>query len=128
MLQLEPAGADAEDGAALADHVQRGDRLGEQRRVAVGVAGDQRAELNLLGRRGQGAQGGVGLEHRLVGRAETGQLVEVVHHEDGVVAGGLGFVCLRDDGGEEFLDPGAVGEVGDLKSESNRHAIDPSHG
>ena len=46
VLELEPAGADAEDRAALADHVERGDRLGQQRRVAVGVAGDQGAELH----------------------------------------------------------------------------------
>ena len=128
VLQLEPPGADAEYRAALADHVQRGDRLREQCRVAVGVAGDERAELDALGRRRERAQGGVGLEHRLVGGAEAGQLIEVVHHEDGVVARGFGLLGLRDDGGEECLDAGAVGEVGDLESESNRHEPDPSQG
>ena len=90
--------------------------------IAVGVAGDQGAQLHTLGGGGQRAESGVGLEHRLVGRAEAGQLIEVIHHEDRVEAGGLGFLSLGDDGGEEFGDAGAVGEVGDLKSESNRHA------
>ncbi len=70
-----------------------------------------------LGGGGQGAQRGVGLEHRLVGRAESGQLVEVVHHEDGVEACRLGLLRLRDDGGEELGDAGAVGEVRDLEAE-----------
>ena len=103
--------------------VQRGDGLGQQRRVAVGVAGDQRAQLHALGRRRQRAERGVGLQHRLVRGAEAGQLIEVVHHEDGVEAGGLGFLRLRDDGREEFGDAGAVGEVGDLESEFDGHAF-----
>ena len=69
------------------------------------------------------AERGVGLEHRLVRGAEPGQLVEVVHHEDRVEAGGLGFLRLGDDGGEELGDAGAVGEVGDLKSEFDGHAF-----
>ena len=80
-------------------------------------------ELDALGRGGQRAEGGVRLEHRLVGGAEARQLIEVVHHEDGVEAGGLGFLSLGDDGGEEFGDAGAVGEVGDLESEFDGHAF-----
>lgn len=37
VLQLVPPRAGAEDRAALADHVERGDRLGEQRGVAIGL-------------------------------------------------------------------------------------------
>ena len=48
------------------------------------------------------AERGVGLEHRLIRRAEAGQLVEVVHHEDRVEAGRVGLLRLRDDGGEEL--------------------------
>ena len=121
MLELEPAGADAEDRAARAHHVERRDRLGQQRRVAVGVAGHQGSELHAFGRGGQRAEGGVRLEHRLVRGSETRQLIEVVHHEDGVEAGGLGLLGLRDDGGEELGDTGAVGEVGDLKSKFDGH-------
>ena len=124
VLELEPAGADAQDRAARADHVERGDRLGQQRRVAVGVAGDQGAELDALGGGGQRAQRRVGLQHGLVRRPETGQLVEVVHHEDGVEAGGLGFLGLRHHGGEELFDAGAVGEVRDLIAEFDGHKID----
>ncbi len=67
------------------------------------------------------AERGVRLEHRLVRSSEAGQLIEVVHHEDGVEAGGLGLLGLRDDGGEELGDTGAVGEVGDLESEFDGH-------
>ncbi len=80
-------------------------------------------ELDALGGGGQRAEGGVGLEHRLVRSSEARQLIEVIHHEDGVEAGGLGFLSLRDDGGEEFGDAGAVGEVGDLESEFDGHAF-----
>ena len=80
-------------------------------------------ELHALGRGGQCAERRVRLEHRLVRGAEPGQLIEVVHHEDRVEAGGLGFLRLRDDGGEELRDAGAVREVGDLKSEFDGHGF-----
>ena len=80
VLGLVPRGADAEDGAALGDDVERRDDLGEQRRVAVRHAGDERAELHALGARGECAEQGVRLEDRFVGPAERRQLPEVVHH------------------------------------------------
>jgi hypothetical protein len=48
-------------------------------------------------------------------------LIEVVQHEDGVEAGRFGLLGLRDHGGEQLGDAGAVGEVGDLKSEFDYH-------
>ena len=95
VFELEPAGADAEDRPAAADHVQRRDGLGEQRRVAVGIAGDQRRQLDVLGRARQRPERGVRLEHRLVWFAQRWQLVEVVHHQDRVEACGLGLLGLR---------------------------------
>ena len=82
VFELEPPRADTEDRAALAHHIEGGDRLGQKRRIAVGVAGDQRAQLDALGGGGQPAQRRVRLEHRLVRRAQRRQLVEVVHHEE----------------------------------------------
>ena len=124
VLEFEPAGADTEDGPPLTDHVQRGDRLGQQGGVAVGVAGDQGAQLHVLRGGGQGAQRGIGLEHRLVGRAESGKLIEVVHHEDRVETCRLGLLCLGDDSGEEFGDAGAVREARDLETKLDRHPAD----
>ena len=49
VLELEPAGADAELRAPAGHDVERGDDLREQRRVAVRVAGDERAEADVLG-------------------------------------------------------------------------------
>ena len=44
VVALEPTGADAEDEAAVADVVDRAGHVGEQVRVAVRVAGDERAD------------------------------------------------------------------------------------
>ncbi len=93
----------------------------QQGRVAVGIARHQGSELHAFGRGGQRAESGVRLEHRLVRSSQTRKLIEVVHHEDGVEAGGLGLLGLRDDGGEELGDTGAVGEVGDLQSKFDGH-------
>ena len=46
VLELEPRGADAEHRPPAGDHVEGGDGLGEVRRVAVGHAGDERAEAD----------------------------------------------------------------------------------
>ena len=105
------------------DDVQRGDRLGQQGRIAIRVAGDQGAELNALGRRGERAKGGVRLEHRLIGCAKAGQLIEVVHHEDRVEARRFGFLRLRDHRGKQLGDAGAVREIRYLKSEFYGHVF-----
>ena len=49
VLELEPAGADAELGAASAHEVERRECLREQRRVPVGVSGHEGREANRLG-------------------------------------------------------------------------------
>ncbi len=105
MLEFEPAGPDAEDRPAGADDVEGGDGLGQQRGVPVGVAGDQGAQLYALGRGGQSAQSRVRLEHRLVGRTDSWQLIEVVHHEDGVEARGVGFLACAMTVGNSSLTP-----------------------
>jgi hypothetical protein len=80
-------------------------------------------KLNGFCRCRQAAECRVGLQHRLVGRTEPGQLVEVVHHEHRIEAGCLGLLRLRDHSGKKLADSGAVAEVGDLKSEFYRHAF-----
>ena len=56
VVALEPARTDAEDQPAVADVVDGAGHVGEQVGVAVGVAGDQRADLDPLGRLGPGAR------------------------------------------------------------------------
>ena len=51
----------------------------------------------------------------------AGQLVKVVHHKDRVESRRFRFPSLRDDGGKELLDTGAVTEIADLQSESKGH-------
>ena len=46
MFLLEVAGAQAEDEPATADLIDRVGHLGQQRRVAIRGAGDQRAECD----------------------------------------------------------------------------------
>ena len=121
VLEFEPAGTDAQHGPPLTDHIQGGDDFRQQRRIAIGVAGDQGAEQYVLSRRRQRAECGIGLQHRLIGGAEHGQLVEVIHHEDRIESRGLRLPGLCDDGWEQLRDRGAVGEVGDLETEANRH-------
>ena len=101
MLELEPAGADAELRATTAHDVERGDDLREQRRVAVRVAGDERAEPHGARLARERAERRVALEHVGVGLAEHRQLVEVVHQQDGVEAGPVGGRGLRGDRVEE---------------------------
>ena len=84
------------------DDVERGDGLGQVRRVAVRDAGDERAEPHPLGAGGERAEQRVGLEHLLLGPAQQRQLVEVVHHEHGVEAGLLGGHRLGGDALEEL--------------------------
>ena len=105
-------GADAQDGPTAAHHVEGGDGLGEHGRIAVGVSRDQCRQLDGLGGRRQRGERRVGLEHRGVRRSDSGELVEVIHHECSVEACGFGFAGLRYDGGEEVLDRTAVAEVG----------------
>ena len=58
----------------------------------------------------------VALEHLGVGITDTGQLVEVIHHEEPVEAGRFGRLGLGDDLDEDVPASG-VGEVRDLVAE-----------
>ena len=59
MLPFVPPGANTEDGATLADMVDRHDLLRQHRRMAMGVAIDQHADLRPAGfLRERGEQGG----------------------------------------------------------------------
>ena len=66
VLGHEPAGAEAELEAAAGDVVDRDRLLGQQRRVAEGVAGDQDAEADALRGQSQPSQQRPGLEDRAV--------------------------------------------------------------
>ncbi len=89
VLLLVPGRADAEDRATRRDDVERRHDLREQRRIAIGDAGDERAETDVRRTRGEGPEQGVPLEHRVRRRAHHGDLVEVVHHPDRVESGAL---------------------------------------
>ena len=129
VLDVEPGGADAEERSSARDDVQRGDDLGEDGGVPVGHAGDQGAELHGVRAGRQRTEEGVGLEHLELRRAHHGQLVEVVHHHDGVGAGVLG----GDGHGRHLLEEVArfrvrVGEVRDLQSDLDHAARMPGAG
>ena len=115
VVALEPAGADAEDRAAAGDVVDRAVRVGQQLRVAVGVADHQRADLRALGDLRHRAERRDRLEVLAVRVA--GEREEVVPAEDRVDA-----ELLR-------LEPGAahaveVGVLGlDLDTYANRSHI-----
>jgi hypothetical protein len=94
VLELEPSGTDTQYRPPAADHIQRGDFVGQQGRVAVGVSGNQGRKLHTGGGRGQRTQRRVGLQHRFIRRPQRRQLIEVVHHQHGVETGGLGFLSL----------------------------------
>ena len=64
MLALVPGGAEAEDGAAVRHVIERRGHLREDRRVAIGVAGDERAEAHRRRERGPGGEELPGLEQR----------------------------------------------------------------
>ncbi len=117
-----PPGADPELGAAVGDDVERRHGLGQHRRMAVGVARDQRTQPDRRRLAGQGGEEAVALEHVRVRVAQVRQLVEVVHHQHRVEAGGVGLTGLRRDGVEQLggADAG-VGEVRDLVAEAGHH-------
>src|SRR5205807_8219037 len=76
VLLLVPGGTDPQDGSSPADDVEGRHHLGDERRVAVGHPGDQRAQLHRarLGR--QGTEERISLEHRLAGASQRGELPE----------------------------------------------------
>jgi hypothetical protein len=88
--------------------------------VAVGVAGDQRPELDPLGDAGGETEGGVPFEHRPLGGADRRDLEEVVHHPEGIEPGGVGGAG---DVGEGRADGGGAArlvEDRDLDTDAHR--------
>ncbi len=119
MLVLVPSRADPKDRPPAGDDVQGGDLLGEQGGVAVGHAGDHRAEADLARPRGDPAEQRVGLEHRVCPRADVCDLVEVIHHPHRVEARLLGRSGDVGDPLEEIaVGDSSVGEARDLKAEA----------
>ena len=91
VLELEPAGADAELRPPAGHDVERGDDLGQQRRVAVRVAGDERAEPHVRSSRAPARRASCSTRAcSASGGPSMRQLVEVVHQQDGVEAGPVG--------------------------------------
>ena len=82
VVALEPTRADAEDEAAVADVVDRAGHVGEQVRVPVRVARDERAETRVARFGGQRREQRVGLEVLGVRVAVEG--IEVVPDPDAV--------------------------------------------
>ena len=82
MLPLEPAGADAEPGAATGEDVERGDRLDQDAGMVIGDAGDHRAEADAAGDGGGRGQRAVALQHGMLGRADLRDLEIVIHHPE----------------------------------------------
>ena len=72
------------------DHVEGGDGLGQERGVAVGDAGDERAQARGLVRAASAPSSVYASNISCSGGPSIGQLEEVVHHEDGVEAALLG--------------------------------------
>ena len=90
VLVGEPGQAEAAHRAAAGQHVEGRDDLPEVRDVAVGDAGDQRAEPDRLGAGREVRQRGPALQHVVERPADLRDLPEVVHHVDRVEAGQLG--------------------------------------
>jgi hypothetical protein len=78
-LLVVPAGPDAQPRPPTGQHVQRGQGLGQDARVAVDGAGDQGEQLRPLGVRRDETQRGVRLQHFPLGRADRANLEEMVH-------------------------------------------------
>jgi hypothetical protein len=114
---LVPGRADAEPDAATGEHVQGGDRLGQQRRLAVDDAGDQGVQQGVLGVRDDEPEGRVGLEHLVLGRAHAADLPEVVHHADPPDSGRLRLAYVPCEGRAERPRAAGPGEIGDVQSE-----------
>ena len=98
---------------------QNCDRLEQDAGVAVGDAGDHRAQIDPPGRRGREAERGVGLEHLVLGRPDHLDLEEVVHDPEAREPGVLGVARDPRERGTETVGRAGPGEVGDLKSKAH---------
>jgi hypothetical protein len=128
MLALEPRRAQAAHRAPTRQHVERRDDLREVRDVAVGDAGDERPEPDVLGDAREIAEGRIALEHVLPLAPDLRDLQEVVHDPQAREAGRLGRLC--DLGECRRGGPGMArkAEARDLQSEVEHHGILPLTG
>ena len=107
VVLLEPARADAEDEAPVRDVVDRPRHVGQQVRVAVGVAADQRPELDALGLLRPGA------EHRPALEVLAGARVGVAAIQREEVVPVIYDVCAHLLGAHHGVaDVAVVGELG----------------
>ena len=90
-LPLKPGRADTQPGAPARQHVERGDDLREETRLAVDHPGHERVQQHPLRDRGQVPERRVGLEHALLGRTHRTDLPEVVHDGQAGNPAGLGL-------------------------------------
>ncbi len=127
-LLLVPRGADAEHGAALRQHVEGRDLLGEQARLAVDGGRDPREQLDRLGDRGEEAEGRVGLEHLVLLGPDHADLPDVVHDREL----GEADVLRRARRAHEVVDEGggaaAPREVGEVQSQMHPPTLRPPAG
>ena len=120
VLALVPGGTDAQLGPAARQHVEGGDRLGQQPRVAIRHARDEQAQPQALGAAGDEAERGVALEHRVFGRCHPVHLEEVVHERHRPHADGFGTLGeVADTGADAIVATGPV-ESGDVQIEFHR--------
>ena len=121
VVALEPARADAEDHATARDVVDGARHVGEQVRIAVRVAADERAELHALRHLRERGEQRPALEVRAVGVAV--QRVEVIPDVDAVDAEILGAQPRLPQLGEARLlrvkrGPTRIGATAQLSPES----------
>jgi len=102
MLALEPGGADSKPGPPSREHVQGGGLLDQQTRKAIGHPGHHRAQAHPPGVGRHEGQGGIALQHVHLGRADVGDLEEVVHDPEAGEAHLFGAPGDPGQGGGEF--------------------------
>jgi hypothetical protein len=125
VLLLVPRGPDPKNGPPSGEHVQGGHRLGENAGVAVGHAGHHGPQLDPLGEAGGIGERGVALRHVQLGRADHGDLEEVVHHPQ---AGQADLVTAPGDPGKGRGDRAGrarPAEEGDLGAEAHAGILPP---
>ena len=123
-LGFVPGCTDAQPGPAAGEDVECSDDLGEHPGMAIDRPGDDGEQPHLRGMRSRVTEGGVGLQHLSLGRADRADLEEVVHQSQELESG-----IVRGSGDSCQVPPqlgwaARPGEVGNLEAEF--HAIPPA--